>query len=108
MPLLAGLVAGLFSSIAEFFGKWVAKKTAFGLAAVSLFGGLTVALMAAMTGLINGVLALDVLPDPVIFGMWYFMPSSLPAAFAAIVSAHVAVALYRWNVENIKLMSYVT
>lgn len=108
MPVFAGLLSGLFASIAEFFGKWVAKKTAFGLAAVTLFGGITVALMVTLTGLINGVLVLGVLPDPVIFAMWYFMPEAFPAAFAAIVAAHTAEAVYRWNAENIRLMSYVT
>lgn len=108
MPIFGGLLVGLFTSLAEFFGKWVAKKTAFGLAAVGLFGGITVALMATLAGLINGVLVLGVLPDPVIFAIWYFMPSSFPAAVSAIVAAHTAEAVYRWNAENIRLMSYVT
>lgn len=108
MPILGTLLAGLFASLAEFFIKWVTKKTALGLAAVTMFGGLTVALMAAMTAFINSVLVLGVLPDAVVFGMWYFMPSTFPAAFASVVAAHTAAALYKWNAENVRLMAYVS
>lgn len=108
MPILGGVLIGLFTSLAEFFGRWVAKKTAFGLAAVGLFGAITIALMATLSGLINGLLVFDVLPDPVVFALWYFMPSGFPAAFSAVISAHVAEAIYRWNAENIKIMSYIT
>lgn len=108
MPILAGLFAGLFGALADFFVRFVTKKTAFGLAAISVFSALTIAVMATFTGFINSVLVLDVLPDAVVFGFWYFMPSSFPAAFASVVSAHIAAALYRWNVENVRLMAYVS
>lgn len=105
MPILATLVAGLFGSLAEFFSIWVTKKIAVGAAVVSVFAALTVALMAGMTALINGIISVGVLPDGIIFGIWYFMPSSFPAIFSAVVSAHIAAALYQWNRMNLVLMA---
>jgi len=108
MPIFAGLLSGLFSSIASFFALHVAKKTAFGLASVAVFAGLTIALMALITGAINTALATSALPDAVVQGFAYFMPDNFPACVSALIAADVAAALYRWNVENLRLMAYVT
>ena len=108
MPIFAGLLSGLFASIASFFALHVAKKTAFGLAAVAVFAGLTIALMATITGLITAALATGSMPSAVVQGFAYFMPDNLPACVSALIAADVATALYRWNIENLKLMAYVT
>jgi len=108
MPIFAGLFAGLFASLASFFAQWVVKKTAFGLAAIATFAVLTVAFIAAMVALINGVLAVGLLPSWFIFGFSYFMPTNFIPLFSATVAAHVAAAVYQWNCENLRVMSYVT
>jgi hypothetical protein len=108
MPLLAGLISGLFASLANFIGAWVTKKVAFGVAAVATFAALTIAMLGVLTGFIDAALAVGVLPASVIFGFAYFMPASFPACVAAIVAADIAIALYKWNVENLKILAYVT
>lgn len=108
MPILATFVGGLFASIASFFGAWMAKKTAFAAAAISTFGILTVGLMAAMSAAIAGISSVGALPQWVLWGFQYFMPSNLQACISAIIAGHVSVAVYRWNVENLKLASYIT
>ncbi len=108
MGAIPGLFAGLFGSLAGFFATWMTKKTALGVAAVAVFGTLTVGLMAVITAAINIVLAVAPMPDMVIFGFWYFMPSTLPACVSAIVAADIAAAIYAWNVENLKLIAYIT
>lgn len=102
------LLQGLFASIAGFFAQWVTKKTAFGLAAVGVFGALTVALLALIAAAITAALAGIGLPTWVAWGFWFFMPSGLPAAAAAVISAQVSVGVYRWNMENLRLLAYVT
>ena len=108
MGAVAGLFAGVVGSLAGVFGVWVTKKTAFGVAAVAVFSALTVALMAAVTAAINLTLDVVPLPDMVIFGFWYFMPSNFAACVSAIIAADVAAALYAWNVEHLRLIAYVS
>jgi hypothetical protein len=108
MPVFAGLFSGLFASIASFFALHVAKKTAYGLAAVAVFALLTAALMALIAASIETALAYSALPQGVVIGFAYFMPDNFPACVSALVAADVAVALYKWNVENLRLMAYVT
>lgn len=108
MGAIPALFAGMFGSLAGFFATWMTKKTALGVAAVAVFGALTVALMAVITVAINAVLTVAPMPDMVIFGFWYFMPSVLPACVSAIVAADIASAIYAWNVENLRLVAYVT
>jgi hypothetical protein len=102
---MPAILASLFGSLASFFGIMVAKKTAMALAAVAVFATLTAALMAAIAGAISTVLTVIPLPSAVVFGMWYFMPENLPACASALISANVAAALYRWNVQNLQLVA---
>jgi len=108
MPLLAQLMASLFGSLAGFFATWVTKKAALGAAAVSVFAILTLALMAAIATAINTALHVFSVPHWFAVGFNLFMPPSFVAGVAAIIAAHAAVALYRWNVENLKILAYVT
>lgn len=108
MPLFASLFAGLFGSLAAFFGTWVTKKVAFGVAAVAVFGTLTVTFLAVIAGAIATALAVSSLPAMVSWAIWYFLPSSLPACAAAVLAADVSLAIYRWNIENLKILAYVT
>lgn len=106
MPILATLFGSLFASLASFFAAFVTKKIAFGLAAISVFSILTVALMATIATAINAALSMSSLPPAVVTGFVIFMPANLPACVASILAAEVAAALYRWNVANLKLMAF--
>jgi hypothetical protein len=101
---VGALIASLFGSISGFFALWMAKKTAFGIAGVAIFLGLTATLMAAITVAINTVLAVIPLPESYVFGFWYFMPENLPACASLVISAHVASAIYRMNVWSLQFV----
>lgn len=106
MPLLAGWMTTLFSGLAAFFGQWLSKKLAFAAAAVGVFSGLTAALYAGLSAALTGLAA--TLPDwPGMQWAWYMAtPDNLPGVVSTVIAADAAVALYRWNVENLKIMAY--
>jgi len=108
MPLLAGLFSSWFAAIAGFFAAHMSKKAAFAAAAVATFAILTTAFLALIATSVNAVLSSVTLPYGVRLGMAIFMPANLDTCIAAIIAAHVAKGLYDWNVENLRLASYVT
>lgn len=103
MPLLANLITWLFSGLAEFFGKWLAKKTAIGLAAVGVFGGLTLAMLTACAALINGLIPTLPGGQYVSLGLWLAVPSNGPLVVSACLSADAVASVYRWNVWNLNI-----
>lgn len=108
MPLFATLLAGLFASIAEFFGKYLSKKLAFAAAAIAVFSGLTASLGLALSLLVTqAYIALPAVPGLQI-GFWLVVTDNVPFIISGVISIDSAIALYRWNVENLKLASYIT
>lgn len=109
MPLLAAFIGGLLASIAEFFGKWLTIKTTIGLAAVAMFATLTVACMVIIASSINAILPSGgsggAVPHWFAVGFNLFMPTHFVAGIAGIISAKITVALYHWNVTNLKLFA---
>lgn len=110
MPLLAVFIGGLIQSLASFLATWVTKKTALGLASVSVFAALTVAAVAVFSAGVSAAKATipAILPDAFVFGFSYFTPDNLPTCMGIIFAAHVAAAAYRWNVTNLKLVALVS
>lgn len=108
MPLLGALFQTLFVGLASYLGQWMAKKTAFAAAAVAAFGVLTAGLFTALSVVVQG-LAIN-LPAGTVWsaGLWITVPDNGPAVVAAVLSCDAAVALYRWNVENLRLAAWVT
>lgn len=107
MPLLAALVGGLFASLAEYFAKWLTKKVAFGLAALTVFAALTAGLFAAGSAIVSG-LSLTVPNAPgLMLGFYMINVPALLGALSAAVAVDTAVSLYRWNVSNLKLVQNV-
>lgn len=108
MPLLAGLIVTLFGSLFQWFLKYASTKIALAAAAITAFAGLTVALLAAGTLAMSGLQA--VLPDipGLMIGIWVAVPDQTAGCISAYFAADAVVALYAWNVQNLKLASYVT
>lgn len=109
MPILAGLIGSLFGGLASFFAQFMAKKAAFAVAAVAAFTALTVALVAAMQAMIAGVVV--VFPETngiVLTAIWVALPDSATTLIGMVLSADAVIALYRWNVQNLQLASYVS
>lgn len=96
----------LFGSLAGFFGQWLAKKTAMATAAVAVSVALTLALAATLKGLLIGFVA--VLPSWMATGFDAIVPGNFPVVVSAVISAKVARFIYDWNMENLKLISYIT
>lgn len=108
MPLLGGLFMGLFAGFAEFLAKYVTKKMALAGAAVATFATLTAAFYVAVTATLVGISMTFPGGSAVAVGVWLMVPDNAPACISAIISCDTAVGLYRWNMENIRLASYVT
>lgn len=108
MPILAGLMVTLFGSMFQWFLKYATTKIALAAAAISAFAAMTVALLAAGTLAISGLQF--VLPDipGLLIGIWVAVPDQTAPCIAAYFAADAAIALYAWNVQNLKLAAYVT
>lgn len=108
MPILGALLAGLFASLAEFFTKYLSKKLAFAAAAIGVFSALTIGLGVAISALVQA--AFVALPDVpgLAVGFWLGVPDNTPFILSSVVALDTAVALYKWNLENLKIASYIT
>jgi len=107
MPLLASLMVSLFGSMAGFFAKWFTQKVAFAMAAVSAFGTLTTAMLAAQAAVLNGLIGAmpSYLAVPLGDAMWLLAADNLNAALDVAFAADAAIFLYRWGVGNIKIVA---
>lgn len=108
MPILGGLLVSIFSGLIDFFIRWFGKKAAIGAAAVAVFAGLTVALWAAIGAALSTVAVLVPADSSVLIGLWVATPDNAQSVIAATIACDTAIALYRWNVENLRLMAYIT
>lgn len=104
MPALGALIASLFGSLAAFFAKWFAARTAVAVAGVTVFATLTLAFTAAIGTAISAVAWSGTLPPAVVLGFSFFMPDNFPLCVSTIFAADIAAALYRWNVRNNSLL----
>src|SRR5262245_47312600 len=108
MPVLAALLSGILGNIAGFFATFVTKKVALGASALVMFASLTVIVMFAIATAINVVLALPSLPHWVAVGFSLFMPTNFVGCVSALIGGHIAVATYRYHVETLRIVSYIT
>lgn len=105
MPILAGLIISIASNLASFLGLFFAKKIAIGAAVVSTLAVLVVALYASLSGLISG-LAVGFPSWPgVSIGIWVATPFPVAQGLTAMIATDAAIALFKWNAENVKLLA---
>lgn len=109
MPMLAvwlgNLLVGLVSSIVTYFALRLSKKTIFATAAIAAFLALTGACVAVIKA--AAVAIIYNLPGwASSIGM--LLPTNTAACIGALVSAKTAVTIYRYQVETLKLASYIT
>lgn len=106
MIWLGNLVLAIVTNVVAWFGIQLSKKTLFATAAVTAFLALTAACVLALKAAAIGIVyALPAFMAPSI-GM--LLPSNLPLCIGALMSAKTAVMIYRYHVENLKLISYIT
>ena len=100
LPVILGLLSSLFTGLVTFATTYLTKKFAFTFAAMTLFIGLTVSMLAALQALISGIhLAM---PDEMNLAIGWFMPSNLPLCLAAYYSAVVARYIYDLKTKIVK------
>jgi uncharacterized protein (DUF697 family) len=96
MPILAGLLVSLFSSLASLFALQLTKKTAFGLAAVTtlgtLYGALVVTMNAAVSPLLSALFSTS-------YGQFIGLafPPMAGTCLGIIASVWSACTLYSWQ-----------
>lgn len=108
MPMLAALMVSIFNGLINFFVTYFSKKVAIGLAAVAIFFTLTVSLFTVMTTAFSALVYQFPADSSLAMGLWVAVPPNFLACLSAAVACDTAVALYRWNVENLRILSYIT
>lgn len=101
MPILAAWLGSLFTSIATFFAAYITKRLAIIAAAIALMVSITATFFAALRGLLTGVTA--VLPDAVVIGASWFLPSNAIPCMSIVLSALALRWLYNWHIKIIQL-----
>lgn len=106
MPFLGYLLIGIFGNLASFLATFVGKKMALGLAAVAALSTLMVGMYAALSMLLNSIVAqVPNIPGAAI-GIWVAVPDNLPACFSAILATDTTLALFKWSVKNLHMMLF--
>lgn len=108
MPVFAALFLGLFTKLAAWFAGWWAKKTAYAAAAIATCALLTAGMFTAISALAATVVWSLPESSMVLTGLYLAIPSNTSAVLAFTIAVDTAVALYRWNMENLRLAAYVT
>lgn len=108
MPVLASLLVSLFGGLVGFLAQWVSKKVALVAAAIATFATLTAALFVALGTAISALqLGLPNVPG-ITTAIWLALPDNFPLIVSTLLAFDASVALYRWNVQSLKLAGYVT
>lgn len=105
MPLLGGLLAGLFGGVFTFFAGFIAKKTALALAWIATFSVLTVALVAAGSAAVVGLGVVVPSFPGWAMGLYAIAADTVVAVGSVCIGVDALVWLYRWNVNNLVLLS---
>lgn len=103
MPILGGLLVSLFGSLATFLTKFLAVRAAAVVAAIAAFLTLTLGLYAAAAAA-HATLTVA-FPSMLMTGVWLMVPDNAGICLGALIATDTAVALYRWNVENLHIAS---
>lgn len=104
MPILAGLFVTFFSGLITFLGKFMVYKYAVVVAFVTVLTAITAAFYATISALLNGLnAALPSMPG-IEIAVWAAAPPVLPVAISACIAADVAVAVYRLNLVQMRML----
>jgi hypothetical protein len=105
MPLLGFWIGSLMTSLASFFSLYISKKVALTAAAITLFLALTGAMLLALKGAIQAVYV--VAPPELAIAVGWLVPDNVGACFAAIMTAKFIRFVYDYQVQTIKIASWV-
>lgn len=104
MPILAGFLGSIFYGVANFFSQYIARKYAVGIAAVAAMATITVALYAALSTILNGISFVLPSTPGMQVAAYIATPPAVVTGIGAAIACDIAIAVYRWNVANLKLL----
>ncbi len=110
MPILGALFSTFFGAIFTFLSGYIAKKTAMAVAYITTYGALTAALAAVAVTCV-GYVTVTLPTFPGWAAMGFLMGLYAVAADSAFylatcaIAVETAVYVYRWNVNNLTLLS---
>lgn len=107
MPLLSGLLVNLFGGIVAWFSQWVTRKIAFGIAAVTMMSGLTLAmfttmrlLLSQLSGMSSGVLgAIPIFVEAIAIAV----PPVAVFCVSTYITAWTGATVYKWQRDLIMI-----
>lgn len=101
LPWVASILGGLFSALFGFFAKYLTKRLAIVVAAISAIGGLTAAFFALLNTAM-GALTATVPPDVSIV-LSHVLPDNFQLCISTLLGAQSARWVYEWNVKVIQM-----
>ncbi len=101
MPILAAFLGAIFASIVSFLAKWLSKRVAVILVAVSALVALTSAFILSIDALYS--LIIVVFPDSLNAGLSWVIPPNAKPCVAATLTAYSLRWVYDWNSKIIQL-----
>ena len=107
MPILATFIGALLSSLASFFVRFFAIKTATAIAAVTALSGLAVGLVLTFNSIVSPLVQQAFSTQyGQLLGLAF--PPVAGTCIAAIAAAWAACGLYKWQVTAVKTISRVS
>ncbi|RYH64323.1 MAG: hypothetical protein EON54_06680 [Alcaligenaceae bacterium] len=105
MPLLGGLLTGLFSGLVAWLAQFFTRKVAFGVAAVAAMTALTAGLYVVMRTAL-ALMAVTTSGAPAIFVqcMQMAIPPIAPACISTYITMWTACTVYTWQRDLLHLI----
>lgn len=101
IPLLAGVLGGLFSSVFSFAAQYFTKRIALVVTGLVLMAGIVSAFYAAIIALITSIAV--TMPQEIIDAMGFFVPDNAVAVVTAVWTAKTLRYAYDWNIKTVQL-----
>lgn len=99
MTLLATLLGNLFASLLTWFGTYVTKRVAFGLAAVTAYSTITLTLYIAFRATLAGLASYAALPPFLLMILGIAVPPAAAFCVGSYMTIWAACTVYSWKVE---------
>lgn len=100
MTLLGTLLGNLFGGLITWFGAYVTKRVAFGLAAVTAYSAITLALYVIFRGVLLSLSSYAFgLPPLLVMIAGIAVPPAAPFCVSAYMTVWSACTVYAWKVQ---------
>lgn len=104
MPLLGGLLVNLFGGLVAWLLNFVSRKIAYGIAAVTMMGGLTAGLLILMRGILSGIAGLATgAPAMFVDAVAIGVPPAAGFCVSSYITIWTACTAYTWQRDLLHL-----